>query len=277
MRSLGLLTRRAILFSGLQLGALALLSQNSLAVADTLEKIKEKKELRVGLDPGFFPFEMKTPKGDMVGFDIDMINAFAQSIGAKANFIDTRWEGIIPALVARKFDVIVSGMTITDERKKTLLFSEPYYQAGLVAMVASKNKQRIKSAADLNNSSVSIAVKVGTTGDIFATKAYPKAKLRKLDSQSDCANAVALGKVDAFIYDKPFLQLFASKFADKAYVLEEGLTVEEFGVAARKSDKSLISAFNSFLKNWKENGGYAQSHKTHFVEMPWAQEMPLFK
>jgi len=277
MRAVSVLFRRAFLTLGVSIGSLALFSQPFRAVADSLAQVQAKKELRVGLDPGFFPFEMKTPKGEMVGFDIDMINAFAQSIGAKATFIDTRWEGIIPALVARKFDLIVSGMTITEERKKTLLFSEPYYQAGLVAMVSSKNKQKIKKAADLNQPSVSIAVKVGTTGDIFATKAYPKARLRKLDSQSDCANAVALGKVDAFIYDKPFLQLFASKFTDKAYVLDEGLTVEEFGVAARKSDKKLIAAFNSFLKKWKEDGGYAKSHKTHFVEMPWAASMPLFK
>jgi polar amino acid transport system substrate-binding protein len=272
-----MLYRRALLKIGLPLVGVLFFAQTTHAATDSLELIQAKKELRVGLDPGFFPFEMKTPNGEMVGFDIDMINAFAESIGAKATFIDTRWEGIIPALVARKFDVIVSGMTITEERKKTLLFSEPYYQAGLVAMVSSKKKEKIKTATDLNHPSVSIAVKVGTTGDIFATKAYPKARLRKLDSQSDCANAVALGKVDAFIYDKPFLQLFASKFSDKAYVLNEGLTVEEFGVAARKSDKKLISSFNSFLKKWKDNGGYAKSHKIHFVEMPWAASMPLFK
>ena len=155
----------------------------------------------------------------MVGFDIDMINAFAQSIGAKAKFIDTRWEGIIPALVARKFDVIVSGMTITEERKKTLLFSEPYYQAGLVAMVSSKKKEKVKTAADLNHPTISIAVKVGTTGDIFASKAYPRARLRKLDSQSDCENAVALGKVDAFIYDKPFCSFLLQSFPTKLLFL----------------------------------------------------------
>ncbi len=277
MRRTNVLCGRAFLILGIPLIATLFLPQATYAASDSLDQIQAKKVLRVGLDPGFFPFEMKTPKGDMVGFDIDMINAFAESIGAKATFIDTRWEGIIPALVARKFDVIVSGMTITDERKKTLLFSEPYYQAGLVAMVAAKKKNKIKTAADLNHPSVSIAVKVGTTGDIFASKAYPKARLRKLDSQSDCANAVALGKVDAFIYDKPFLQLFASKFSDKAFVLDEGLTVEEFGVAARKSDKKLIAAFNVFLKKWRESGAYAKSHKTHFVDMPWAASMPLFK
>lgn len=245
--------------------------------ADTLSAVRSKKELRVGLDPGFIPFEMKTPKGEMIGFDIDMIQGFADSIGAKAIFVDTRWEGIIPALIAKKFDLIVSGMTITEERKKTVLFSEPYYRAGLLALVSSKHKDSIKGPADLNRSGLNIAVKVGTTADTYAVKQFPKATVRKLDSESDCANAVALGKVDAFIYDKPYLDLFAAKNAQKVYLLKENLTVEDFGVAARRADTTLIAAFNDFLKNWKKSGGYDKALRTHFVDMPWAASMPLFK
>jgi polar amino acid transport system substrate-binding protein len=245
--------------------------------ADTLTRIKEKKELRVGLDPGFIPFEMKNPKGEMIGFDVDMINGFAESVGAKAVFVDTRWEGIIPALVAKKFDLIVSGMTITEERKKTLLFSDPYYRAGLLALVSAKRKDGIKSAKDLDSKDVTVVVKVGTTADQFAAKAFPKAVIRKLDSESDCANSVALGKVDAFIYDKPYLELFASKNKLKVFLLGDNLTTEDFGVAARKTDAALIAAFNAYLVNWKKNGGYDRSLRIHFVDMPWASSMPMFK
>ena len=80
-----------------------------------------------------------------------------------------------------------------------------------------------------------------------------------------------------FIYDKPYLELFASKNAQRVFVLKENLTVEDFGVAARKSDTTLIAAFNQFLKEWKKNGGYDRSLRIHFVEMPWASSMPLFK
>ncbi|MBM3381908.1 MAG: transporter substrate-binding domain-containing protein [Betaproteobacteria bacterium] len=247
------------------------------AKADALADVKSRKELRVGLDPGFIPFEMKTPKGEMIGFDIDMISAFAASLGAKASFVDTRWEGIIPALMAKKFDLIVSGMTITEERKRTVLFSDPYYTAGLQALVSSKKKDVVKTVADLNRVGLNIAVKVGTTGDHHVGKSFPKATLRKLDSESDCANAVALGKVDVFIYDKPYLELFASRNSNKVYLLKENLTVEDFGVAARKSETALISSFNAFLKSWKASGAYERSIKTHFVDMPWASSLPLFK
>lgn len=247
------------------------------AWADALADVKARKELRVGLDPGFIPFEMKTPKGEMIGFDIDMISAFAASLGAKATFVDTRWEGIIPALMAKKFDLIVSGMTITEERKRTVLFSDPYYTAGLLALVSNKKKDVVKSVSDLNRAGLNIAVKVGTTGDHHVAKAFPKATLRKLDSESDCANAVSLGKVDAFIYDKPYLELFASRNPTKVFVLKENLTVEDFGVAARKSEAALIASFNAFLKSWRASGAYDRSIKTHFVEMPWASALPLFK
>jgi polar amino acid transport system substrate-binding protein len=245
--------------------------------ADALSKIKTNKELRVGLDPGFIPFEMKNPSGVMIGFDVDMIEAFASTLGAKATFVDTRWEGIIPALIAKKFDLIVSGMTITEERKKSVLFSDPYYRAGLLALVSNKQKAKVKSAADLNQQGLNIAVKVGTTADQFASKNYPKATVRKLDSESDCANAVALGKVDAFIYDKPYLELFAARNAQKVFLIQDTLTVEDFGVAARKSETALISAFNEFLKGWKKSGAYDRSLRIHFVEMPWASSFPLFK
>ncbi len=247
------------------------------AKADTLADVKTRKELRVGLDPGFIPFEMKTPKGEMIGFDIDMISAFAASLGAKATYVDTRWEGIIPALMAKKFDLIVSGMTITEERKRTVLFSDPYYTAGLLALVSNKKKDVIKTVADLNRAGLNIAVKVGTTADQYAAKNFPKATLRKLDSESDCANAVALGKVDVFIYDKPYLELFASRHSGKVFLLKENLTVEDFGVAARKSETALIASFNAFLKAWKSSGAYDRSIKTHFVDMPWAASLPLFK
>ncbi|MEN9528405.1 MAG: hypothetical protein RI932_278 [Pseudomonadota bacterium] len=250
---------------------------SSTATADALADVKSRKELRVGLDPGFIPFEMKTPKGEMIGFDIDMISAFAASLGAKATFVDTRWEGIIPALMAKKFDLIVSGMTITEERKRTVLFSDPYYTAGLLALVSNKKKDVVKTAADLNRPGLNIAVKVGTTGDHLVGKAFPKATLRKLDSESDCANAVALGKVDVFIYDKPYLELFASRNPNKVFVLKENLTVEDFGVAARKSEAALIASFNAFLKSWKASGAYDRSIKTHFVDMPWSSVLPLFK
>jgi polar amino acid transport system substrate-binding protein len=258
------------------LGFLAM-SPTALAASDTLAEIKQRKELRVGLDPGFIPFEMKKPNGDWVGFDIDMVHAWASELGVKATFLDTKWEGIIPSLVTKKFDVIVSGMTITDERSKAVLFSSAYYKAGLTALVSKKASEKIKTGKDLDSPSVTIAVKLGTTGDIFVKKSFTKAQTKQFDTEADAATAVRMGKVDAFIYDRPYVELFAKKNEGKVVALQTLLTEEDLGLAARKSDQALVDSFNGFLKRWKESGEYEKTKKKHFVDMPWVADFPELK
>ncbi|RYZ78112.1 MAG: amino acid ABC transporter substrate-binding protein, partial [Proteobacteria bacterium] len=119
---------------------LSLLSLTPLHAEDKniLDKIRGNGVLKVGIEPGFLPFEMRTPQGEWVGFDIEMMQAFAKSIGVKPEFVSTKWEGIIPGLMAGKYDMIVSGMTINPERSKIVLFSEPYYEAGLKILLPQK-------------------------------------------------------------------------------------------------------------------------------------------
>ncbi len=251
------------------------------AEARSLEAVKKSGKLKVGVEPGFLPFEMKLPSGKWVGFDVDMMTAFAKTIGVKVEFVDTKWDGIIPALMAGKFDCIVSGMTITPERKKAVAFSDPYYDAGLQALVTQKTFQKAKTLQDLDKKGVKVAVKLGTTGDIFASKTLKNAQLMKLESEADAANSVKLGKADAFIYDKPFLNLFTSsqkksapgKEQNALLLLDGLLSQEQFGVAMRPKDKDLMQAFNAFLADWKKSGGHAAALKKHFVEMPWKSEL----
>lgn len=241
--------------------------------ARSLEEVKKSGQLRIGVEPGFIPFEMKLSNGEWVGFDVEMMDAFAKQLGVQLSFVDTKWDGIIPALMANKFDLIVSGMTITEERKKAVAFSDPYYDAGLLVMISNTAKDQFQKLKDLDKPGVKIAVKQGTTGDIFAKKIIKQATIVKLESEADAANSVLLGKVDAFIYDKPFLKLFVGMKENKAKLLEDLLSQEQFGAAARPQDKNLIAAFNDFLKNWRSSGGYATALEKHFVQMPWKSKI----
>lgn len=263
------------------LGVLSLTSTTLLADthagSGTLSDIKAKKELKIGVDPGFIPFEMKTPDGKWVGFDVDMMNAFSKELGVTAKFVDTKWEGIIPSLLAKKFDVIVSGMTITPERSQVIAFSDPYYRAGLVVMLSNKSAEKVKTSADLNKAGVTIVVKLGTTADMYTAKTFPKAKIVKLDSESDAASALLLGKFDAFVYDKPYLELYARRNAGKVKLLSDLMTTEDFGLAARKKDTTLVASFNDFLKRWRASGEYDKSIKSNFVDMPWLKFFPDLK
>ncbi len=240
----------------------------------SLDAIKKRGTLRIGVEPGFLPFEMRTPKDEWVGFDIEMMQAFAKTLGVKAEFISTKWDGIIPGLMAGKYDLISSGMTITEERARTVLFSKPYYDAGLKILLGKKSEATIKSLAELDNDKYTVLVKLGTTGDIFATKTIKKAKIRRMDSEADAAQAVALGRAEGFIYDKPFMDIYESVHKGKVVLLNELLSTESFGLAARKSDQDLIDAVNAFLVEWKANGGYQTAFKAMFQDLTWKKHFP---
>ena len=93
--------------------------------ASTLEKIIQRGTLRVGLEAGYMPFEMTDKKGKIVGFDVDMVTEMAKSMGVKLELVNTAWDGIIPALLSDKFDIIASGMTINQERNLKINFASP--------------------------------------------------------------------------------------------------------------------------------------------------------
>lgn len=271
---LNILSSRRV-FLALGLAASSLLIQKPASAEDkTLEKIQKNGVLKVGMEPGFLPFEMRTPQGEWIGFDVEMMREFAKSLGVKAEFISSKWEGIIPGLMTNKYDLIVSGMTINPERAKVVLFSEPYYEAGLKILLANKNKGKIHSIAELDQKGRIIALKLGTTGDIFATKTFKQAELRRLDSEADAAQTVALGKADAFVYDKPFVDIYSATRADKVSVLSDVVSKENLGVAAQPKNKALVEKFNAFLAAWRKSGDYDKAYKANFVDLTWKTKFP---
>lgn len=256
---------------------LSLSFSHALGAAGRLDELKKRGTLRVGMEPGFLPFEMRTPQGEWIGFDVEMVRAFASKLGVKPEFIATKWDGIIPGLMAGKYDVITSGMTITPDRAKAVLFSDPYYAGGLRVLLSKKAAETVKSLENLDQAGHTVLVKLGTTGDIFATKTFKKAEIRRLDNEADAAQAVALGRGSAFVYDRPYLEIFESSQKDKGRVqlLAGQLSSEEFGLAAKKSDQELIDAFNAFLKTWKAEGTYDKVYKAMFVDLTWKSQFPL--
>ncbi|MBX9704488.1 MAG: transporter substrate-binding domain-containing protein [Silvanigrellaceae bacterium] len=237
-----------------------------------IEKIKMRGEFNVCSSSGFIPFDMKNNKGEWLGFDFFMMKAFAEHLGVqKLNMSDINFDGIIPALVAGKCDMIAAGMTVTEERKKVLLFSETVYLNGLSAAVklTETNKTHYKTIEQLNNKSLKIAVKTGYTSDIYATKHLKNAHLMRFDQDPDLINAVIQGKADAFITDSSYLKPAVSEYKNKLYVIKEEIPGEPIAVAAHKNDKNLIEEFNRFFANWKKNGGYDKAFSSAFITQEW--------
>jgi len=123
----------------------------NLAKKSTIEDILKRGELRIGFEAGYLPFEMADKKGNFIGFDIDVAKEMAKAMGVKFVPVNTAWDGIIPALVTKKFDILISGMTITQERNLKINFADPYIIVGQTILLKKEHKGKIKSYKDLND------------------------------------------------------------------------------------------------------------------------------
>ncbi|MBT4876933.1 MAG: transporter substrate-binding domain-containing protein, partial [Desulfobacula sp.] len=141
-----------------------------LARKSTIETILQNKELRVGFESGYLPFEMTNKTGKYMGFDVDLGKALAKSMGVKWVPVNTAWDGIIPALVTGKFDIIIGGMTITQSRNLQINFSNPYIVVGQAVLLNKKHEGVVKSYKDLNDPKYTIVSRLGTTGEQAAQK-----------------------------------------------------------------------------------------------------------
>ncbi|MDH4554687.1 transporter substrate-binding domain-containing protein, partial [Pseudomonas sp. BN417] len=135
-----------------------------LAHAGMVDDAVKRGTLRVGMDPTYMPFEMTNKRGEIIGFEVDVLKAMAKAMGVKLELVSTSYDGIIPALLTDKFDMIGSGMTLTQERNLRINFSEPFIVVGQTLLVRKELQGEIKSYKDLNDGKYRITSKIGTTG-----------------------------------------------------------------------------------------------------------------
>ena len=257
------------------LAALALFNlSGSPAWAGKLEQIK-KDGLRVCTEPAYMPFEMTDKRGQIIGFDPDLAALMAKELGAaKLDLISTAWDGIIPALITNKCDIIMSGMTITDERKEKISFADPYMLIGQTVLVRKDLAEKVKSYRDLNKPDYKIASKLGTTGEIAAKKYIPKAKYFSYETEAEAVMETVNGKVDAFIYDATYtLVANAQRGEGKLVFLDKPFTDEPIGWAIAKGDPEFLEAINGFLAKIKKEGAHEKLHQKWFKNTDWLKDV----
>jgi len=243
----------------------------------SLNKIVQRGELRIGLDPGYMPFEMKDKKGRLIGYDIDMAKKMAKEMGVKVKFVSTAWDGIIAGLVTEKYDIIMSGMTITQQRNNKVNFANPYIVVGQTMLMKKSLSSKVKTAADLDKKEYTIVTKLGVTGEIAARKFFKNAKILTFETEADAASEVLNGKADAMVYDQPYNVLFMSdKGAGKLVHLDKPLTYEPLGWAIRKGDPDFLNWLNNFLRQMKEDkvvNFHANLYNKWLVDTKWLKRV----
>ena len=223
------------------------------------------KALIVGTEPTFPPFEMTDEKtGEIIGFDIELIKKIAEVQGFQVQIQSLGFDGLIPALQSGQIDIIASGMTITEERGKAVLFSEPYINAGLALAVLEKN-EAIKGVADLTDKVV--GVQIGTTGALQAEELLAAGQIKEIKT-FNTIDIVMMelinGGVDAVINDLPVTVAYIAKQPGQIKIVGEPLTSESYGFAVRLTDKELAAKINAGLAELKKNGFYDELTKKYF-------------
>lgn len=221
-------------------------------------------KIKVGTNAEYRPFEFVDESGAVVGFDIDLMNAIAKAAGFEAEFVNTRWDGIFVALAQGEFDAVQSAATITDERKQTVNFSDPYFLAG--QGLAVKQGSPITGVADLDGKRV--GVQLGTTGDIWLSE-NTGADVQRYDEITLAMQALANGDIDAAFTDAPVLADIIKATPELGLVvLPEVYTSEEYGIAVNKGKADVLEAINRGLAAVKASGEYDTIYEKWFGMKP---------
>ena len=245
------------------------------AAADTLDDILERGTLRVGMEPGYMPFEMTDKSGNFVGFDIDMAKEMAKAMGVKFVPVNTAWDGIIPSLLTKKFDIIMSGMTVTQERNLKINFADPYIVVGQTVIINKKHEGKIKSYKDLNDPKYTVTSKLGTTGEQSVKRMLPKANYKSFEEEVTAAMEVVSGKADAFVYDLPFCVVFMAQQGKTGQLvfLDKPFTYEPLAWGVRKGDPDMLNWLNHFLAQVKNDGRYDRIYDKWIRKTDWIKEV----
>lgn len=253
--------------------ALAQNANQQLAASSVLETIKKRGVIKIGMST-FVPWAMRDKNGELIGYEIDVAKQLAEDMKVKVEFAPTAWDGIIPALLAGKFDLIIGGMSITPERNLTVNFTLPYANSG-THMVASKELAAgFKSLEDFDKPDVVLAVRRGATPATAAKRLMPKATLRQFDEDALALQEVLNGKAHAFVTSTPTPAFEALKHPDKLFLpIPEPFVQGAEGFALRKGDPDALNLFNNWILLRQQDGWLKERHDYWFKTRDWAGQV----
>ena len=244
------------------------------AAEGVLEEVQKRGTLRVGMST-FVPWAMRDKKGDLVGFEIDVATKVAQDMGVKIEFVPTQWSGIIPALIAKKFDVIIGGMSITPQRNLTVNFTAPYAHSGQQMAANSELAGGFKSLDDFNKADVTISCRRGATPCNAAQKLFPKATLRRFDDDAQAFQEVVNGNAHATISSAPKPRFWSEAHPGKIFLPFDGVPITrgDEAFALRKGDADALNYFSNWILVNTSNGWLAKTHDFWFKTQEWADQV----
>jgi len=237
---------------------------------------KEWKQIRIGVEGAYPPFSQTEADGSVTGFDIDIANALCAEMHADCTLVKQDWDGIIPALMARKYDAIVATMDITEERKKRVAFTNKYQH--IPARFAALKGTEYQATPEFM-SGKKIGVQRATSMDLYISDNYPQAQIKRYGSADEAYLDLKAGRLDYILADSAAISggLLAKEGGDKFELIGPKLNNPKWfgegaGIAVRKQDKDLVEKFNTAIKTIRANGTYQKIQDKYFTFDVYGEE-----
>lgn len=246
------------------------------AAQSVIEEIVDRGKLIVGVST-FVPWAMRNKEGELIGFEIDVANRLAEDMGVEVEFVPTAFDGIIPALLAKKFDVIITGMVHKPQRNLTVNFSKPYayLSVGMAANRALAERDGLETMEDWNDPRVTLTIKRGTAPGETANRLFPKARLRQFDDDAQALQDVLNGNAHAFLTSEPKPAYYV---IDNPEVLFHPFGVGPFdpsasAFAVRKGDPDALNFFDNWIQYRTLDGWLKATHAKWFENRDWKDQV----
>jgi polar amino acid transport system substrate-binding protein len=237
----------------------------TVSAGPVLDGILKSGKLKVGTVAGQPPMNMKDKKGKIIGLEAELAELIAANMGVKVEFSVIPFADLLPALSAGKVDMVISSMSMTPERNLRVAFVGPYYISGKGILTKYENLAELRDPNDLNNPNFKMAVLKGSTSQMFAERAAPKAKLLTTKDYDEAVSLLIEGNIDAVIADYPFCAFSAFRHQSKGVIAGRApLTFEPLGIAVRE---------DTLLINWMQNflGVLEGTGQMQVISMRWLQ------
>jgi polar amino acid transport system substrate-binding protein len=247
--------------------------QQELSASSMLEQVKKRGTIRIGMST-FVPWAMRDKNGSLIGFEIDVATQLAKDMGVQVEFVPTAFDGIIPSLLAGKFDLIIGGLAITPARNLQVNFTSPYSETGLQLAANRKLSATLTTMAAYNDPQITLTCRRGTSACSDGARLFPKATLRQFDDDTLCFQEVKNGNAHGVLASEPKPSFWALQNPDLIFKpFNDTLTRTNAAFALRKGD---VDSLN-FLNNWiflQTRDGFLKERQSYwFRSLDWTDRV----
>lgn len=234
-----------------------------------IDKVVDRGVIRVGV-ASFVPWTMQDKTGEYIGFEVDVAKRLAKDLGVDIQLVPTKFAGIIPALLADKFDVIIGSVSVTPERNLKANFTIPYDYATIEVLGNREKAEKLKFPEDFNKEDIVVAVRSGSTPALVAKKMFPKATIRAFDDEAPAVQDVVSGRSHIMLSSAPLPAFESLKNPDVLFQpTKEPLSRQPVGFVIRKNDADSLNVLDNWIRMAEEEGWLKERRDYWFHSRDW--------